>query len=122
MEHVIEIEDKAYTQVEKYVIEYNQTWSQGSERDYVGTWNGSLLGNFDKITFSVLPKTKEENQQLIKDLRKGLIKVKYFDFEKLGFVEAKFIRANLKVTAPYISENEIILEPIEISFMPERRR
>lgn len=122
MEQVVFIKGRPYKQVGKYEIEYNQTWTAGSERDYSGTWNGSILGNFDSMKITVLPKNKTELSQLIKDLRAGFIPVNYYDFERMGFISQTFYRANFKVSALYISENTTNIEPIEISFIPERKR
>ena len=121
MEHVIEVNDKAYRQVENYEIGYNQTWSEGSERDMEGTWNGTILGNFDTVKFSVLPESKQELSQLIKDLRSGFIKVKYYDHEIMGMKTKRFYRANYSVKSIYISQLNVDVDVVNISFNPERK-
>ena len=86
MEHVIEINGKPYKQITDYTVSYQQTWAEGAERDFGGTWNGTLLGNFDSVSFSLLPENKQELSTLTKDLRKGIIKVMYYDHEAMGMI------------------------------------
>lgn len=121
MEHIVEINDKPYTQVTNYEIGYNQTWTEGSERDMTGTWNGTILGNFDEVSFSVLPESKQELSTLIKDLRSGFIKVKYYDHEAMDYKVKRFYRVNFKVKTLYVSSLELYVDLVDISFKPERK-
>lgn len=121
MEHVIKINGKAYEQVAKHDIEYNQTWAEGAERDFGGTWNGTVLGNFDTVKTAILPKNKLELSNLIKDLRKGFIQVEYYDHELMGMKTKTFYRANFPVKTFYISELETFVDVIDITFIPERK-
>ena len=121
MEYVIKINGKAYRQVENYEIGYNQTWTPGSERDMEGTWNGTILGNFDTVKFSVLPETKQELSQLIGDLRSGFINVEYYDHEIMGMKTKRFYRANYSVKSIYISQLNVDVDVVNISFNPERK-
>ena len=121
MEYVVKINNKQYDQVPTYEIGYNQTWSEGSERDMTGTWNGTILGNFDEVKLSILPKSKQELSTLIKDLRSGFISVEYYDHELMGYKTRNFYRVNFTVKTIYISSVELYTDVIELSFKPERK-
>lgn len=121
MEYVIKINGKTYKQVAKYDIEYNQTWTDGSERDWSGTWNGTILGNFDTVKVAIMPESKQELSQLIKDLRSGFIEVEYYDHELMGMKTKTFYRANFPVKSFYISQLETFVDIVDITFIPERR-
>ena len=122
MEHVIEINGKPYRQITDYTVSYQQTWAEGAERDFGGTWNGTLLGNFDSVSFSLLPENKQELSTLTKDLRKGIIKVRYYDHEAMGMITKTFYRVNYDVKSIYISEYDVHVDLVNIKFIPERRR
>lgn len=122
MEHIVEINDKVYKQIADFGIGYNQTWTPNSGRDFSGTWNGTILGNFDTVNLSLLPKDKFELSQLIKDLRSGIIKVKHYEHEAMGMITSYFYRANFEVKSVYLSETENYYEVIDISFIPERKK
>ena len=121
MEYVVKINNKQYDQVPTYEMGYNQTWSAGSERDMTGTWNGTILGNFDEVKLSILPKSKKELATLIKDLRSGFISVEYYDHELMGYKTRNFYRVNFTVKTIYISSVELYTDVIELSFKPERK-
>ena len=121
MESIVKVNGKPYEQVQDYSVDYNQTWAAGSERDFGGTWNGTVLGNFDSVKFVVMPKNKAELSALITDLRADYISVEYYDFEIAGMKTKTFYRANFSVKAIYISALETYVDLVQLSFVPERK-
>lgn len=122
MEYVIKIKGRTYTQVLDYEPSYNQLWAEGSGRNYGDfEWNGTLAGNFDQVRLGIVPKSRLELSNLIKDLRSGIFTIEYYCHEIMAMKTATVYRANFSVKTIYVSETETYTEAVALSFTLTKR-
>lgn len=80
MAFYIEIDEQSYRLLD-YSVSYCKLWSSDAGRSLTGTYNGTLIGIFPKLSLTFKCSTESERKTLLSLLNKDFVNIKYWDTE-----------------------------------------
>ena len=115
-----------YLSLGQYLVEvkygYHKLWDNKSGRNLAGSWVGTLVGIFPKLTLQFRKLTKTEFELLAPILDSESQSFKYYDPNKKATVTLTTYTNDYEVVNKYIINGDRKNEPFKVAFISTKRR
>lgn len=88
--NLIKLNDKTFSSIINYTITRNKLWGSDTGRNMAGKMEGTLVGNFPKITLDIEPLDDEEMAEIENILDQASINVIYYNNKYRCLCQADF--------------------------------
>lgn len=101
---------------------YHKIWGSDSGRNMAGTWGGTLIGIFPKITVQFKKLTRSQLEQMTSILDSPSQTLKYYDPNKKNIVSMTTYTNDYEITNKNIVDEIFKNEGFSISFVSTKKR
>lgn len=115
-----------YLSLGQYLVEvkygYHKYWDSKSGRNLAGSWVGTLIGIFPKLTLQFRKLTKNEFELLAPILDSPVQSIQYYDPNKKTTITKDTYTNDYEIVNKYIINGDKKNEPFKVAFISAKRR
>lgn len=115
-----------YISLGQYLVEvkygYHKLWDSKSGRNLAGSWLGTLVGIFPKLTLQFRKLTKTEFELLAPILDSPVQSIKYYDPKSKATLTKDTYTNDYEIVNKYIINGDRKNEPFKVAFVSAKRR
>lgn len=101
---------------------YNKIWGKDTGRNLAGTYSGTLIGIFPKITVQFRKLTRSEAESIVVILDKATQSTKYYDPNKKQMVTMSTYTGDYEIVSKNIINESTKAEGFQVSFISRKKR